>query len=178
VTATPTTHPLSPRLRELSDAVTQGCEAVAREFTMRVPAEPDRDADLVLSRAADALDAVHKADQETGELRQSLNFYRSRCDLLQQWQARMRDPERTLVCDILANGATLSDPHGERYTPASGESADEGTRLRAEVEALRRLAALAREIVPALEATGLNVSLAADVRKALDAARTKENTDG
>lgn len=56
MTDTPITHPLSPRLRELSDAVTQGREAVAREFTMRVPAEPNRDADLVLSRAADELD--------------------------------------------------------------------------------------------------------------------------
>lgn len=61
MTDAPTTHPLSPRLRELSDAVTQGREAVAREFTMRVPAEPDRDADLVLSRAADDLDRQQAA---------------------------------------------------------------------------------------------------------------------
>jgi hypothetical protein len=27
----------------------------------------------------------------------------------------MRDPERTLVCDILANGTLLPDPNGERY---------------------------------------------------------------
>jgi len=43
---------LCARLRELSDAVTEGPESVAREFTMRIPAELDRDADLVLSQAA------------------------------------------------------------------------------------------------------------------------------
>ena len=40
------------RLNELSDAVTKGKGAIDREFTMRVPAELDRDADLVLSQAA------------------------------------------------------------------------------------------------------------------------------
>ncbi len=49
------------RLRELSTAVTQGREAVMREFTMRIPAEPARDADLVLSDAADRLAALAAA---------------------------------------------------------------------------------------------------------------------
>jgi len=40
------------RLNELSDAVTKGRDAISREFEMRVPAEPERDADLVLSTAA------------------------------------------------------------------------------------------------------------------------------
>lgn len=40
------------RLEELSDAVTKGPDAVRRAFDMRVPAECDRDADLVLSAAA------------------------------------------------------------------------------------------------------------------------------
>jgi hypothetical protein len=43
------------RLKQLAHAVTLGPEAVAREYTMRVPAEPLRDADLVLSTAADLL---------------------------------------------------------------------------------------------------------------------------
>ncbi len=46
------TETLAKRLDELSHAVTEGREAVLREFTMRVPAELDRDADLVLSAAA------------------------------------------------------------------------------------------------------------------------------
>ena len=33
-----------------------------------------------------------------------LRFYKSRCELLQSVQHVMRDPERTLVCDVLANG--------------------------------------------------------------------------
>lgn len=45
----------------------------------------------------------------------SLQFYKSRCELLQHQQSRMRDPERTIVCDILANGELLPDPDGSRY---------------------------------------------------------------
>ncbi len=46
------TEILIARLEELSRAVTEGKESVAREFTMRIPAEMDRDADLVLHAAA------------------------------------------------------------------------------------------------------------------------------
>lgn len=46
---------LCKRLDELADAVAKGPGVIAREFTMRVPAEPDRDADLVLSSAADQI---------------------------------------------------------------------------------------------------------------------------
>ena len=40
------------RLDELATAVTRGPTQMMREFDMRVPAELDRDADLVLSQAA------------------------------------------------------------------------------------------------------------------------------
>lgn len=43
---------IAKRLDELADAVTKGPEVMRSEFTMRVPAEPGRDADLVLSTAA------------------------------------------------------------------------------------------------------------------------------
>ncbi len=44
------------------------------------------------------------------------SFYRRRCEALQAWQSSMRDPERVIVCDILANGFTLDQPFaGERY---------------------------------------------------------------
>ncbi len=43
---------LCERLNALSDAVTRGKEAISDEFTMRVPAEVDRDADIVLAEAA------------------------------------------------------------------------------------------------------------------------------
>jgi hypothetical protein len=50
------------------------------------------------------------------EVKDSLDFYKRRVEALQQWQSNMRDPERTVVCDILANGHTL-EPAGNRYTP-------------------------------------------------------------
>ena len=39
------------RLDELADAARNGRETQDREFTMRIPAECDRDADLVISQA-------------------------------------------------------------------------------------------------------------------------------
>ena len=42
-------------------------------------------------------------------------FYERRVNALQKWQSKMRDPERIIVCDIIANGCTL-DPAGSRYT--------------------------------------------------------------
>lgn len=44
------------------------------------------------------------------ELEHEVAFYRRRVEAMQQWQSRMRDPERTVVCDILANGFTLDPP--------------------------------------------------------------------
>jgi len=40
------------RLKELSNAINKGEKSFSSEFTMRVPAEMDRDADLVLQEAA------------------------------------------------------------------------------------------------------------------------------
>lgn len=48
------TDVLCARLRVLAQAVADG--RVGSEFSMRVPAEPDRDADIVLSRAAKAIE--------------------------------------------------------------------------------------------------------------------------
>ena len=38
-----------------------------------------------------------------------------RLELLLAEQRRFRDPERTILCDIIANGALLPDPDGKRY---------------------------------------------------------------
>ena len=43
------------------------------------------------------------------------DFYKTRCELLQKVQKYMRDPERQIVCDILANNSLLPDPSGVRY---------------------------------------------------------------
>lgn len=42
--------------------------------------------------------------QRIAALEAELRFYKKRCDELQKIQHRMRDPERQMVCDILANG--------------------------------------------------------------------------
>ena len=49
------------------------------------------------------------------ELIKENDFYISRCELLQKVQKYMRDPERTIVCDIVANNSLLPDPSGVRY---------------------------------------------------------------
>ena len=38
----------------------------------------------------------------------SLEWYKKRANMLQCWQSSMRDPERKIVCAILANGFTLT----------------------------------------------------------------------
>lgn len=46
-------------------------------------------------------------DEVIKRLTAAVAFYKRRCDALQDVQSSMRDPERTIVCDILANGCTL-----------------------------------------------------------------------
>lgn len=53
--------------------------------------------------------------EQLDEALQSLEFYKRRCDLLQSIQPRMRDPERTMVCDVLANGHLLQSGDGQPY---------------------------------------------------------------
>lgn len=55
------------RLNSLSEAVTEGPDSVRREFTMSVPARPNRDADLVLSTAAQILKRLQIALQTGSE---------------------------------------------------------------------------------------------------------------
>jgi len=42
--------------------------------------------------------------EEYSKALRSLDFYRLRCERLQEHQGLLRDPERKIVCDILANG--------------------------------------------------------------------------
>lgn len=68
---------------------------------------------------------IEDLEKELADTVQSRDFYQRRCNLLQEWQSKLRDPERTIVCDILANGQTLPPEHaGDRYSvPASQELA-------------------------------------------------------
>lgn len=45
----------------------------------------------------------------------SLSFYKLRCENLQKIQNKMRDPERKMVCDILANGYTMQNSSLEQF---------------------------------------------------------------
>lgn len=75
---------------------------------------------------------IAELEAELKHAKFSRDWSQRRLALLQQWQSRMRDPERQIVCDILANGATLPDPDGKRY-----DVRDEAGETR---EALRDLA--------------------------------------
>lgn len=58
------------------------------------------------------LDLLSRVDR----LERTVDFYKRRYDQLQLVQRRMRDPERTMVCDILANGHLLHESIcGDRY---------------------------------------------------------------
>ena len=62
-------------------------------------------------------------EQQLADALDSAQFYRRRVESLQSWQSKMRDPERTIVCDIIANGVTL-DPAGDRYTATLEQQAE------------------------------------------------------
>ncbi len=55
------------------------------------------------------------APREVRSLARTAQFAMDRCNRLQTEQKRFRDPERTILCDILANGTLLPDPNGKRY---------------------------------------------------------------
>jgi hypothetical protein len=79
--------------------------------------EIENAADLAAFDDEDSSDAkiLRQAAAEIRRITAERDFYKRRSELLQQHQSRMRDPERTLVCDILANAALLPDPEGKRY---------------------------------------------------------------
>jgi len=61
------------------------------------------------------------------QLRAACDWHEKRLGMMQEVQKRMRDPERTMVCDILANGCLLAEPNGGRYAikESHGALADE-----------------------------------------------------
>jgi hypothetical protein len=94
--------------------------------------------------------------QERDDARSSRDFYKRRADALQQWQSKMRDPERTIVCDILANGCTL-EPAGDRYTtppaaqPAPVQGPDYKALYEKAAQQYNELAALMEQPAPVQE---------------------------
>lgn len=75
---------ITQRLRQLSDAVTR---EDWKAFSMRVPAEPDRDADLVLMSAADEIERLRV---EIAELRGRYSLASARVDALWRDNEHMR----------------------------------------------------------------------------------------
>lgn len=65
-----------------------------------------------ISSLRDSLLAEQKAHLRTARM---ALWYLRRIQLLEREQYRMRDPERTIVCDIIANGQLLPDPNNTRY---------------------------------------------------------------
>ena len=66
------------RLDELSDTITRGKRHIDREFTMRIPAELDRDPDLVLLIAA----------KRIRELENKLKYLEKASDNFNSWFAK------------------------------------------------------------------------------------------
>ena len=65
---------------------------------------------------SEAIDAAVEMIERLEEAESSAAWYKRRCTALQEQQSAMRDPERTIVCDILANGEVLPpDFAGDRY---------------------------------------------------------------
>ena len=74
------------------------------------------DLNVTVASSDDLVRKVTDMSNEIAHMRSSCEFYKRRCEALQRWQSSMRDPERTVVCDILANGFTLDQANaGDRY---------------------------------------------------------------
>jgi hypothetical protein len=105
-------------MMELVDALTKICvdsasAESAEELTEYIG--KSRAGKYALQTAlAEVLAERDAAIAERDAFRESTDFYRQRIQTLHDWQSKMRDPERIIVCDILANGRTL-EPAGDRY---------------------------------------------------------------
>jgi len=69
-----------------------------------------------------------------------LKYALRRLDALQAAQEKMREPERTILCDLLANGRLLPDRDGSRYGPPNPtEETDRAERAEAELNEAKGL---------------------------------------
>jgi hypothetical protein len=97
--------------RMMNKRVESNVKQVIHLYDEPPPAQPAP----VQEPVSDYIKKIEDLIQERDDARSSRDFYKRRADALQEWQSKMRDPERTIVCDILANGCTL-EPAGDRYT--------------------------------------------------------------
>jgi chromosome segregation ATPase len=91
--------------KALTDARERIFQLHSRAKEMDAALEMQREMLAASAQREDTLRArVAELEAERDKLKDSVAFYRARCDALQRAQSQMRDPERTVVCDILANG--------------------------------------------------------------------------
>ena len=122
------------RLRELADAVTRGPDAVAREFTMSIPARPERDADLVLSAAADEIERL-RATLE----RQQLSYEREReidQNEIERLIALRRDDARDALAAERERCAQVCDDEARLWEAAGNGPAAEARLCAARIRSL------------------------------------------
>lgn len=94
------------RLHELSDAVVGGRKTQAQEFVMRVPAECDHDADVVLAEAAVRLDALRKYNAELQD--ENDNLRKANQDCVAWEKACKADLDRALARVAMQTDALCS----------------------------------------------------------------------
>lgn len=94
------THPLADRAR--AALAEQAVEPNRRQLMMLAD-------DMGIASLGDAAEYAHAVLARWGTRGES------RLRRLQQENHRFREPERTILCDILANGTLLPDPSGKRY---------------------------------------------------------------
>ena len=94
------TDALISRLNELSDAITGGRDSLHREFTMRIPAECNRDADLVIGEAASRLT----------RLQSEVERLRGRCEELEEL-VHSQGRNNAELQRVLNKGATPYQPY-------------------------------------------------------------------
>jgi hypothetical protein len=100
---------------------------ICKEFDERQKIVGNLEARQELAKAlADTEALLKKAHAANDELLAALkretdraNWYQRRVDLLLKNQNMFRDPERTILCDVCANGQLLPDPEGKRYGKAA-----------------------------------------------------------
>jgi len=98
------TNVLANRLNQLSDAVCKGPDEVRRQFDMRIPAERDRDADLVLSQSARRMTELEvKLAKVTAERASLLN----QIELIHEVWKKNREADQYLLTECCKEIADL-----------------------------------------------------------------------
>ena len=102
------------RLRRLAEDWRHEEKRLCEQFGDAIPPQSMRARQIKDTQAIDA--AVEMIDRlEAAE--QSADWHKRRWMALQMHQTKMREPERTMVCDIIANGELLHPTvAGDRYS--------------------------------------------------------------